>query len=114
MLAGAALLLGAAGPPASPKDLATIKEARSLAAEWAVVNRLAAAGGLSDTYVRAMREEAASQLETALGSMTDRRGAAAAEIAALTHLPPDAPAALLLAHARRLQAMEAVLEKERS
>ena len=109
-LAAAALLLGGAGSPDSPKDLVTIKEARSLAGEWALVNRLAAGGRLSDAYVRSMREQAIGQLETALQGMTEKQSPSAREIAALAHLPPDAPPGLIYAHARRLQALEDALE----
>jgi hypothetical protein len=109
-LAAAFLLLGAADAPASRADLVTIKEARSIAAEWALVNRLAADGRLRRAYVRAMREEAIGQLESALKAMKDKDSAAAAEIGALAHLSPNASAGLLYAHARRLQSMEDALE----
>ena len=109
-MAAALLLLGGAGSGGARKDLPTIKEARSLAAEWALVNHLAASGRLRPAYVRAMREEAISHLATALASMTDKESAAAREMATLARLPPDSPAVLLYAHARRLQAIEDGLE----
>jgi hypothetical protein len=110
LTAAALLLLGCAGSGDSRKDLVTIKEARSLAAEWALVNRLAASGRLRPAYVRTMREEAIGQLETALASLADKEGEGAREIGALAHMPPDTSAGLLYAHARRLQALEDRLE----
>jgi hypothetical protein len=57
-----------------------------------------------------MREQAIGQLETALAGLSDKDSEGAREIAALAHLPPDAPAGLLQAHANRLQALEDRLE----
>jgi hypothetical protein len=109
-LAVSALLLGGAD---SPRDLTTIKDARSTAAEWAAVNRLAAAGRLSGTYVGAMRSEARRQLESARKTLSDPNGPAARELGALTRLPDDADPALLDLHARRLLAIEDGLESPR-
>ncbi len=107
ILAAAAFLLSAAD---SPKDLATVKNARSIAAEWAQINRIATSGRLSHTYVEAMRDEARSQLAAALGALTDPNGPAAVELGALARLPADADSALLDGHVRRLLAIEHGLE----
>jgi hypothetical protein len=106
-LVAAAFLLAAAD---SPKDLITIKDARSTAAEWSQVNRLAALGRLSHVYVETMRDEARGQLATALASLTDPNGRAASELKALARLPADADAGLVDLHVRRLLAVEHDLE----
>ena len=107
VLAAAAFLLAAAD---SPSDLVTIKDARSTAAEWTQVNRLAAAGRLSHIYVDAMRDEARRNLSSALAGLTDPNSPAAHELRALTRLPANADAGLIEPHVRRLLAIENELE----
>ena len=51
-------------------DLPYIGEARSLAAEWALVNDQASQGKLTDTYTRAMRHDLREQLQTAAKSLS--------------------------------------------
>lgn len=58
------LILGLA-VPASAADLAQLREARSLIAEAAAVERLAQAGGLPAIYADQMRQEAKQELQSA-------------------------------------------------
>jgi hypothetical protein len=95
------------GPEA---DLPSIGEARSLAAEWALVNDLASQGKLTPTYVQTMRKSVREQLQTASQSLTQRDSAYAAEIAAVLREPDDAPPERLRAHAAKLKRFEDGLE----
>ena len=54
------------GPAA---DLPSIGEARSLGAEWALVNEQAAQDHLTPTYVETMRKQLRRQLQSGLASM---------------------------------------------
>ena len=103
------LLLAACskGPSA---DLPSIGEARSLAAEWALVNEQASRGHLTRHYVDTMRESCREQLQTAAKSLTQPESQYAAEINALLREPDDAPPASLRAHASRLKQVEDSLE----
>jgi len=95
------------GPEA---DLPSIGEARSLAAEWALVNDLASQGKLTPTYVQTMRKSVREQLQTASRSLTQPESAYATEIAAVLREPDDAPPAKLRAHAEKLKRIEDALE----
>jgi len=104
-----ALLVAACskGPEA---DLPTIGEARSLAAEWALVNEQAAAGKVTQTYARTMRARLREQLQTDLGSLTQPESEYSSEIHAIIVLSDDASPAVLRDHSRALTQIEDDLE----
>jgi hypothetical protein len=95
------------GPDA---DLPSIGEARSLGAEWALVNEQAAKGRLTTPYVDTMRKAVRQQLQTASSSLTQPGSTYGREIQALLAEPGDAAPAELRAHAARLKAIEDSLE----
>ena len=95
------------GPQA---DLQYIKQARSLAAEWALVNEQASQGKLTDTYVASMHQWLRQQLQTSSTSLTQpdsplRRGNPGA-----ARQPDDAAPEELRAHADKLKQIEDSLE----
>src|SRR5690349_1290573 len=86
-----ALLCLVAGCSKGPDaDLPTIGEARSLGAEWALVNEQASKGQLNVTYVRTMRQAFRQQLQTSASSLTQPDSAYAGEMRALLAQPDDA------------------------
>jgi hypothetical protein len=91
-------------------DVPSISQARSLGAEWALVNEQASAGKLTATYVAAMRKSIRGQLKTCATSLTQPRSAYGKEIAALIAAPDSAPPALLRLHADKLKRIEDSLE----
>ena len=93
-------------------DLPSISQARSLAAEWALVNEEAARNHLSAAYAETMRESIHEQLQTTAGSLTQPHASYAAEIAALLREPAEAPPAALRAHASKLKQVEDRLESD--
>jgi hypothetical protein len=95
------------GPQA---DLPSIGEARSLGAEWALVNEQAASGRLTPTYTKTMRKELREQLQTTAKSLTEPDSRYGREIQALLAQPDDAPPAVLRAHAAALKQIEDGLE----
>jgi hypothetical protein len=95
------------GPEA---DLQYIKQARSLAAEWALVNDQAAQGKLTPVYVQSMHQWLRQQLETSSTSLTEPDSAYGAEIQALLHTADDASPDQLRAHADKLKQIEDGLE----
>lgn len=95
------------GPEA---DLQYISSARSLAAEWALVNEQADQGHLTGAYVKTMRENVRQQLQTNAKSLTEPKSNYGSEIAALLREPDDAPPAALRAHASKLKQVEDSLE----
>jgi hypothetical protein len=95
------------GPQA---DLPAIGEARSLAAEWALVNEQASSGQLNATYTRTMREQLRHQLETNASALTRPDSRYGEEIHILLAQPEDAPADELSAHAAVLKQIEDGLE----
>ena len=103
------LMLGACskGPQA---DLQYVSEARSLAAEWALVNALAAKGELTDTYVSAMHQSLREQVRTAQKALTVPDAPYAREMRAIAALPDDAPPQQLRAYSDKLKAIEDSLE----
>ncbi|HEX5238783.1 MAG TPA: hypothetical protein VFW39_10005 [Sphingomicrobium sp.] len=102
------LLAGCSKGPEA--DLSYISGARSLAAEWALVNEQASQGHLTDAYVRTMRKAVRQQLQTNATSLSDPNTAYAQEIAALLREPDDARPAELRAHASKLKQIEDSLE----
>src|SRR5205085_2176525 len=75
------------GPEA---DLQCIKQARSVGAEWALVNEQAAHNRLTPTYVASMHQWLRQQLQTASSALTSPDTAYAQEIRALLAQPDDA------------------------
>ncbi|NUQ18818.1 MAG: hypothetical protein HOP95_10285 [Sphingomonas sp.] len=107
------LLLLLAGCSKGPQaDLQYISSARSLAAEWALVNEQASHGRLTDAYLKTMRENVRQQLQTNAKSLTQPKSDYASEIAALLREPDDAPPAALRAHASKLKQVEDSLESD--
>ncbi len=95
------------GPQA---DLPNISEARSLAAEWALINEQSSEGHVTAAFSRTMRAAVREQLKTNAKSLTEPQSAYGAEIAALLREPDDAPPAQLRAHADKLRHIEDGLE----
>ena len=105
------LILLLAGCSKGPEaDLQYISAARSLAAEWALVNEQASEGHLTRPYVRTMRESVRQQLQTNATSLTQPKSEYGSEIQALLREPDDAPPAALRAHASKLKQIEDNLE----
>jgi hypothetical protein len=95
------------GPDA---DLPSISEARSLAAEWALVNEQAGEGRLSAAYVDTMRDSVRKELGTTAGALTRPDSRYGEEIRALLIEPADAAPEALRAHADTLKRIEDSLE----
>ena len=104
-----ALLL--AGCSKGPQvDLQYIKQARSLGAEWALVNEQARQGKLSGAYVASMHQWLRQELQSASAALTVPNARYAIEIHALLKQPDDAPPQELRAHAAVLKQIEDQLE----
>ena len=95
------------GPQA---DLPSISNARSLAAEWALVNEQAAKGHLTGAFVSTMHRSVRQQLQSTAQSLTQPHASYAGEIAALLREPDGAQPAVLRAHAKHLKRIEDGLE----
>jgi hypothetical protein len=95
------------GPQA---DLQYIGDARSLAAEWALINQQASEGKLTHIYVGSMHQWLRKQLQADSTSLTHPKSAYGAEIAALLRQPDDAAPDALSAHADKLKQIEDALE----
>lgn len=91
-------------------DLPSISNARSLAAEWALVNEQAAKGHLTAAFVATMHRSVRQQLQTAAKSLTQPQAPYAREIAALLREPDGAAPADLRMHANQLKQIEDSLE----
>ena len=105
------LLLLIAGCSRGPDaDLQYIKQARSLGAEWALINEQAAKGQLTQTYVASMHQWLRQNLETTATSLTQPDSRYGLEIHALLAQPDDAPPAELRGHADVLKHIEDSLE----
>ena len=105
------LLLALAACSKGPEaDLPSIGEARSLAAEWALVNEQAATGRLTQPYVETMRQSVREQLQSTAKTLSQPKSAYAEEIAALMREPADAAPAKLRVHAAKLRQIEDSLE----
>jgi hypothetical protein len=103
-------LLVAACSKGPDADLPSIGEARSLAAEWALVNEQSAKGQLNSTYVDTMRKQLREQLQTASSTLTRPDSPYGAEIRALLQESDDAAPNQLRAHADKLKQQEDQLE----
>jgi len=104
------LLLCSACSKGPQADLPAIGEARSLAAEWALINQQAAERKLTSTYVDTMHAQIRQQLQEAATSLTEPRFAYGSEIEALLKEPDDAPPQQLSRHADALKQIEDELE----
>jgi len=104
----AAVVLGLCGaaPSDSAGDREAIKAARSIVAEWALINRAAARHRVMQNYAVQMGEEARSQPADQLRAMANPHTPAALEIARLLALPPASDAAALERGAARLLQIE--------
>ena len=91
-------------------DLPSIGEARSIVAEWALVNEQVAQGRLNATYVQSMRKQLREQLRTTAKSLKQPDSIYASEIQACLKLSDDALPAELRAHSQRLKQIEDSLE----
>ena len=105
------LLLLLAGCSKGPEaDLQYIGEARSSAAEWALVNEQASLGKLTHPYVNSMRRSLRSQIKSAKSALTVPGSPYDAEMEALLAQPDEASPNELRAHAERLKQIEDELE----
>jgi hypothetical protein len=105
------LILLLAGCSKGPKaDLQYISQARSLAAEWALINQLASEGKLTDAYVAAMHQSLREQVQTTAKALTQPDSPYAREIRGIAAAPDDAPPQQLRAASDRLKAIEDKLE----
>lgn len=104
------LFLVSACSNGSQADLQYISQARSLAAEWALVNEQAEHGHLTSAYVRTMHQDLRQQLQSAAASLSKPRSAYGEEIEAVLREPDDAPPQELRTHAKQLKKIEDNLE----
>jgi len=102
------LLAGCSRGPQA--DLASIGEARSLVAEWALVNELAAKGQSNSIYTAAMHQQLRQQLQTAATSLKQPDSDYGAAISACLHLPDDTSPAELRLYGQTLKQIEDSLE----
>ena len=108
LLFGVLLLASCSKGPQA--DLQYIGDARSLAAEWALINQQASEGKLTGVYVGSMHRWLRQQLQVDSAALTQPNSPYAAEIAALLRQPDDAAPEALNAHADRLKQIEDALE----
>ena len=104
------LILLAACSKGPEADLPSIQQARSLGAEWALVNEQAATGRLTSTYVATMHRQLRQNLRTTEQSLSDPHASYAAEIRALLGEDDDASPDRLRAHVAALKQIEDHLE----
>ena len=106
------MLLFAAGCSSSgpDADLQYIKQARSLGAEWALVNEQANKGHVTATYASSMRQWLRNNLQTTAKSLTRPGSRYGEEIEALLAQPDDAAPEELRAHSDKLKQIENSLE----
>jgi len=91
-------------------DLQYIKQARSIAAEWALVNEQAGQGKLTPTYVASMHKWLRDQLQTSSQSLSVPDSPYCKEIQALLRTSDDAPPDQLRGHSEALKHIEDSLE----
>jgi hypothetical protein len=102
------LLAGCSKGPEA--DLQYIGQARSLGAEWALINEQANKGQLTATYVGSMHHWLRDDLKTTASSLTQPDSRYGAEIRTLLAEPDDASPDELRAHVGRLKQIEDSLE----
>ena len=103
-------LLVAACSKGPEADLQYISEARSLVAEWALVNEQAEQSHLTSAYVHTMRQDLRQQLQSTAQSLTQPQSAYGQQIAAALRAPDNAPPRQLRAYAGKLKQIEDQLE----
>ena len=105
------LALLVAGCSTGPQaDLRYIEQARSLGAEWALVNEQASRGKLTRTYASRMHEWLRDQLQSSAKSLTQPDSRYGEEIRALLQQPDDAAPEQLRVHSDALKQIEDQLE----
>jgi len=105
------LLLFVAGCSKGPRaDVPAIGAARSLGAEWALVNEEASRGHLTAAYVKTMRQQLREQLQTNASSLRQPDSRYSVEIQALLAEPDGAAPEELRAHSNKLKQIEDGLE----
>jgi hypothetical protein len=100
------LVLLAACSSQQDKELAAVKSAHSVTAEWAMIERLAAERKTTSVYAGEMRDQARDELKSERKSL---RGPAAEAVDAAQRSPSAAP---LAAAAQRLDQAEKQLEAD--
>jgi hypothetical protein len=107
----ALLLLLLAGCSKGPEaDLQYIKQARSIGAEWALVNEQANKGQVTSTYAASMHRWLRQNLETTAKSLTQPDSRYSLEVRALLAQPDDAAPNQLRVHVEALKQIEDGLE----
>jgi len=106
----ALLLLAGCSSQPPQSDLQYIKQARSIAAEWALVNEQAGEGRLTATYVDSMHRWLHDGLETATVALSAPDSRYGEEMKALLAEPADASPDELRAHVAVLKQIEDGLE----
>ena len=104
--AWAALLILAGCSSQQDKELAAVKSAQTVTAEWAMVERLAAEHKLTSVYVGEMRDKAKEELQSERKSLHGP----AAEAVDTAQRSPSAPS--LAAAAAKLKQAEKPLETD--
>ena len=105
------LMALAAGCSKGPEaDLQYIKQARSLAAEWALINEQARQGKLTNVYVASMHRWLRDNLRTTNSSLSQPESRYGEEIRTLIQQPDDVAPELLRAHCEVLKRLEDELE----
>lgn len=79
-------------------------------AEWALVNEQAAAGHLTGTYVRTMRQTFRQQLQSSAKSLSQPQSAYGHEIQAVLREPDNAAPQQLRTYSSKLKQIEDSLE----
>jgi len=102
------LLTGCGKSPQS--DIQYIKQARSIAAEWALVNEQASAGQITAIYASSMHRWLHDELRTASKSLSQPHSRYGLEIRVLLAEPKDTSPDRLQRHAAQLKQIESHLE----
>jgi Tfp pilus assembly protein PilP len=91
-------------------DLQYIKQARSVAAEWALVNEQASQGKLTEAYVSSMHEWLREEMQSSSTALTQPDSRYGQEIRSLLRQPDDASPQELRSHSEKLKQIEDSLE----
>src|SRR4051794_9846818 len=92
------------------QDLQYIKQARSLAAEWALIDQQGNAGELTRTYVSSMHQWLRDDLRTAFSSLAEPDSLYGKEMQSLLAEPQNAAPGEIRSHAEALKRIEDSLE----